>query len=387
MRAINPSFLAELSRENAMSTIATALLTLVTLLLSGTAFAGSLTHASNAKNLSPEIVKWLEEQPEFFRIDDMLFRKSSVMKLGFTGQKWPNGVLYYHFDDSISEDDKQIVRATIGAWSQSARVSFVESASAANRVRIFDDSACYSEVGFQGGVQSMSLGAGCFGPMTILHEFGHALGMQHEQSRSDRDSFVEILQENIKPAELHNFARRDTVNYTPYDYYSIMHYGVCTFAANCSAGPSLRALPINRICTNPPEHPLPGQERPCDFAMGNREFLTRFDSFDMAYHYGTNLSVDFAGRAGSFTLSVGGTNCADDCTIAVPFGQQVAIRQVGQGPAVIVGGCRLEPDGVCMQATSPGNLRIRAIRAADAWSAITSAANGQQERIFSSGFE
>lgn len=63
----------------------------------------------------------------------------------------------------------------------------------------------------------------------VLHEVGHALGFWHEQSRPDRDNYVEILSQNIKEEQKYNF-----VNYPssylnlfdiPYDYGSIMHYG------------------------------------------------------------------------------------------------------------------------------------------------------------------
>lgn len=52
------------------------------------------------------------------------------------------------------------------------------------------------------------------------------MGFWHEQSRSDRDSYVSILTHNIRPAALGNFDLEVDNSYgVPYDYKSDMHYG------------------------------------------------------------------------------------------------------------------------------------------------------------------
>jgi hypothetical protein len=57
-----------------------------------------------------------------------------------------------------------------------------------------------------GGSQTLSLDSNCFrctetGCLsgTPIHEFLHALGFYHEQSRTDRDDYVTINYENIQP--------------------------------------------------------------------------------------------------------------------------------------------------------------------------------------------
>lgn len=68
---------------------------------------------------------------------------------------------------------------------------------------------CWSYLGRQGGEQLVSLRKnGCLYHSTVQHEVNHALGFHHEQVRSDRDNYVQILTKNIIPGWLtHNWPK------------------------------------------------------------------------------------------------------------------------------------------------------------------------------------
>ncbi|PSN43912.1 Zinc metalloproteinase nas-4 [Blattella germanica] len=99
---------------------------------------------------------------------------------------------------------------------------------------------CWSYVGRYGGPQVVSLqppdakGPNCLGGEgRAIHELMHALGIFHEQSRADRDEFVDVKLENIIPEYRSNFRKQSLENTSyafEYDYDSIMHYGKYFFS-------------------------------------------------------------------------------------------------------------------------------------------------------------
>ncbi|KAM7061044.1 meprin A subunit alpha [Acridotheres tristis] len=99
-------------------------------------------------------------------------------------------------------------------------------------------SGCWSMVGDLQTGQNLSIGSGCDYRAIVEHEILHALGFYHEQSRMDRDDYVNIWWDEILEGREHNFAKYDdtyiTDLNTPYDYESLMHYAPFSFNKNAS---------------------------------------------------------------------------------------------------------------------------------------------------------
>lgn len=58
-------------------------------------------------------------------------------------------------------------------------------------------------VGFLGGLHYVSLIVkhGCLRKFNVIHELMHLLGFWHEQQRDDRDKYIKVFFDNIKPGK------------------------------------------------------------------------------------------------------------------------------------------------------------------------------------------
>nr|BBB36253.1 high choriolytic enzyme 1 [Maylandia zebra] len=151
-------------------------------------------------------------------------------------QKDNNGLVTVPFTISseYSSGERQLIRNALQSFHSQTCVRFVDRKNQNDYISIESQNGCFSPLGRQGGKQVLSLNRqGCVYFGVVQHEVNHALGFQHEQTRSDRDYYVRINWENIDPQMAYNFDKQDTNNLnTPYDYSSIMHYERTAFSIN-----------------------------------------------------------------------------------------------------------------------------------------------------------
>ncbi|XP_069815748.1 meprin A subunit beta-like [Dendropsophus ebraccatus] len=147
--------------------------------------------------------------------------------------RWPIPVPYY-LEDSLEINAKALVLEAFERYRLKSCIDFKPWEGEPNYISVFKESGCWSYVGnLRRGKQQLSLGANCDRLATIQHEFLHALGFWHEQSRSDRDDYVIIEWDRIQSGTQGNFnkyndTRSNSLN-VPYDYTSVMHYSKTAF--------------------------------------------------------------------------------------------------------------------------------------------------------------
>ena len=176
---------------------------------------------------------------------DILVNPDEAHRVLLGTTKWESGIVPYVINGTAGYSDADIKVITSAMRKMELdtdnRVRFVPRTTEKAYVVIKNGEACYSDIGkrlFQ--PQTLSLKKpDCIQKRLVIHELMHTLGFLHEQSRWDRDDYIEVQWDNIIEERKPNFvkyAQPISINFNErYDLDSIMHYQWNAFSKNGAA--------------------------------------------------------------------------------------------------------------------------------------------------------
>ena len=142
-------------------------------------------------------------------VGEEISKRAAVSGYHSRHQLWTNGIVPYQFSSSIRTNWRHKIREAMDHWEDRTCLRFTLRNGERNYVEYNNEMrTCSSHVGMHGGNQTINMDShrGCTWG-TIVHEIGRAVGFWHEQSRPDRDNYIQVNYINIENRRWRNFIK------------------------------------------------------------------------------------------------------------------------------------------------------------------------------------
>ncbi len=171
----------------------------------------------------PDADEAVKAMPDLLKVPRLSIQGIGIKNPQF---RWPKRTIPFSLAPGLPKPDR--VMDAVAHWNAKTIIRFVPRTTESNFVLVSQDprqEGSASAVGMQGKAQPLVLRDDS-DTGTVIHELGHSVGLWHEQTRSDRDQFVQILLETVPSEQEFNFDKHvaDGIDLGPYDFGSIMHY-------------------------------------------------------------------------------------------------------------------------------------------------------------------
>ena len=166
--------------------------------------------------------------------------------------------------------------------------------------------ANWSSVGMVGGRQFINVKHN----VRALHEICHCIGLIHEHQRTDRDNYIEIIEENV--SEDHNqqcffngqvLQKEESIYCTEYDLSSCMHYWSTCAGKEKDLKSKILSMDFNGNCKT--WKPIHGDKNIKEKYYDTPEVLSFYDVVSINEFYSINFPNIFKSKKYIFLSPVG----------------------------------------------------------------------------------
>ncbi|XP_016288096.2 meprin A subunit beta [Monodelphis domestica] len=143
-------------------------------------------------------------------------------------------VVPYVLHDSLEMDSKGVILNAFERFRLKTCIDFKPREEEEDYILFYKGKGCFSYLGNKRfGQQLLSIGDHCSKVGSVQNQLLYLLGFYHQQARSDRDDYIIIMEDRIKPDTEINFEganeeELDSLN-DPYDYKFMMYYSKNAF--------------------------------------------------------------------------------------------------------------------------------------------------------------
>lgn len=208
----------------------------------------TLEYVPNGKvetfTLNNGLTVYMDEDSVYF-LEDIIFSKEQISLMNVPSTRsailcdmvkyWSTSIPYQILP-GFSAMEIQYIKDAMNEISAVSPIIFYESKTSKRIIFTPNEKSNSSPIGMQPKGNTILLANGKFSKGSAMHEILHSLGIFHEQSRSDRDSYITINWNNIESGKVHNFDKYKIdyhgLDVESFDFNSIMLYPSDAFSKN-----------------------------------------------------------------------------------------------------------------------------------------------------------
>lgn len=214
--------------------------------------------------------------------------------------RWTDGVIPFEIVDGFTDEERILITESLNNYALRSNVCFRKRTNETLHIKFKRYSV--NQLGFSGGQSLLGKCSDCLDGQEIKlssvsnrvvnHEIGHALGLLHEHTREDRDSFISVHVENIQPDHVSQFLQRPLVSTDrgPYDFTSVMHY---------------RPTAFGNVINGVTQTTISKRSNPNDTNFGNASELSSGDIAGINNMYPTNQTCSTLSYLAPGELAIG----------------------------------------------------------------------------------
>lgn len=170
-----------------------------------------------------DIVLSIDQYNLLHKTDSTKLKSSAICK------PWPSNIIYYSIEPTFTQAEASEIEAGLASWESGTNINFVWRTNQTTYINFqLTTGTPMSYLGFGTGIRPIYLNrSNSFGNYIIKHEIAHALGLDHEHQKPNRDLFINMHWDQVDLSLLSQYS----ISFTNRKYTSDFDFNSITLGA------------------------------------------------------------------------------------------------------------------------------------------------------------